>query len=41
MTNNNNDSCWKYRKLILNQIIVELNLTEENLQLIRDRLNKS
>lgn len=35
MTNNNNDSGWKYRKLILNQIIVDIieeltNKLEEN-----------
>lgn len=32
---------WKYRNLILKQIKEELNPTEEELQLMRDRLNKS
>lgn len=32
---------WKYRDLILQQIKEELNPTEEELQLMRDRLNKS
>lgn len=32
---------WKYRDLILKQIKEELNPTEEELQLMRDRLNKS
>ena len=41
MINNNNDSCWKYKDLILKQIIEELKPTEDNLQLIRDRLNKA
>ena len=32
---------WKYKDLILKQIKKELNLTEEELQLIRDRLSKA
>ena len=32
---------WKYRDLILKQIKEELNPTEEELQLMRDRLNKA
>ena len=31
---------WKYRDLIIKQIKEELNPTEEELQLMRDRLNK-
>lgn len=32
---------WKYRDLILKQIKEELNPTEDELQLMRDRLNKA
>ena len=32
---------WKYRDLILKQIKEELNPTEEELKLMRDRLNKA
>lgn len=32
---------WKYRDLILKQLKKELNPTEKELQLMRDRLNKS
>lgn len=32
---------WKYRDLILKQIKEELNPTEEELQLMRDKLNKA
>lgn len=32
---------WKYRDLILKQIKEELNPTEEELQLMRDRLNEA
>ena len=34
-------SGWKYRDLILKQIKEELSPTEEELQLMRDRLNKA
>ena len=32
---------WKYRDLIIKQIKEELNPTEEELQLMRDRFNKA
>lgn len=43
MINNNNDLCYKYKykDLIFKQIIEELKPTEENLRLMRDRLNKA
>ena len=41
MITGNRELGWKYRDLILKQIKEELNPTEEELQLMRDRLNKA
>lgn len=41
MITGNRELCWKYRDLILKQIKKELNPTEEELQLMRNRLNKA
>lgn len=41
MITGDRELCWKYRDLILKQIKGELNPTEEELQLMRDRLNKA
>lgn len=41
MITGNRELGWKYRDLILKQIKEELNPTEEELKLMRDRLNKA
>lgn len=41
MITGNRELGWKYRDLILKQIKEELNPTEEELHLMRDRLNKA
>lgn len=41
MITGNRELGWKYRDLILKQIKEELNPTEEELRLMRDRLNKA
>lgn len=41
MITGNRELGWKYKDLILKQIKEELNPTEEELRLMRDRLNKA
>lgn len=41
MVVHNAELCFKYKDLILKQIKEELNPSEEELQLMRDRLNKA